>query len=321
MSFLKAKLEYVVAALALSVVAVVVPWWAVLAQRLVTQNIALKSQIEMLTSSTPVDLSAEAERLHFMLTTEFAAMAAALATAIAVLVYIARQRSLAQLRMERLLQFTSHELKTPIAGVRALLQSLGLGSLPEARKVEFIKRGLMEVDRLEHLTETILAWQRSLASAGSVTTAPHDAQSLVSQILEHRSRTGVSETLDVKTVATAQVVVDADAFRVILENLLDNAHKYGGGRAQVQTQLSGGEWLLSVRDEGQGFPSADAEALFDPFRRQTHDGVTHGSGLGLYLSRQLALRMHGKLTASSDGPGLGSVFTVSLPVSDGAPHG
>ena len=90
MSFLKAKLEYVVAALALSVVAVVVPWWAVLAQRLVTQNIALKTQIEMLTSSTPVDLSAEAERLHFMLTTEFAAMAAALATAIAVLVYIAR---------------------------------------------------------------------------------------------------------------------------------------------------------------------------------------------------------------------------------------
>lgn len=321
MPFLKAKLEYLVAALALSVVAVVVPWWAVLSQRLVTQNIALKERLDALTSGAPADLSAEAARMHFMITTEFAAMAAAMATAIAALVYIAQQRSLAQRRMERLLQFTSHELKTPIAGVRALLQSLGLGSLPEERKVEFIKRGLLEVDRLEHLTETILAWQRSLAAAGSVTTTTHDAESLVNQILEHRSRTGVSETLEVKTVASAQVLVDADAFRVILENLLDNAHKYGGGRAEVHTQVSGREWVLSVRDEGQGFPSAEAETLFDPFRRQKHDGVTHGSGLGLYLSRQLALRMHAKLTASSEGPGLGSVFTVSLPVSDGAPRG
>ncbi len=321
MLFLKSKLEYLVAALALSVVAVVVPWWAVLARRLVTQNVLLKERLEALTHGSAVDLTAEAARMHFMITTEFAAMAAAMATAIGALVYIARQRSLAQRRMERLLQFTSHELKTPLAGVRALLQSLGLGSLPEGRKAEFIERGLVEVDRLEHLTETILAWQRSLANVGGVTTATHDAQSLVNHILEHRSRTGVIETLDVKAVAPAQVVADADAFRVILENLLDNAHKYGGGRAEVHTQVSGSEWVLSVRDEGQGFPSGEAEKLFDQFRRQEHDGVTHGSGLGLYLSRQLALRMHAKLTASSQGPGLGSVFSVSLMVSEGAPHG
>jgi two-component system CheB/CheR fusion protein len=244
-----------------------------------------------------------------------------MAAAIGALVYIARQRSLAQRRMERLLQFTSHELKTPISGVRALLQSLGLGSLPEERKAEFLKRGLLEVDRLEHLTETILAWQRSLASEGRVAPAAHEASSLVNQILEHRSRTGVTETLDVKPVAPAQVLVDADAFRVILENLLDNAHKYGGGRAEVFSEVRGREWALSVKDGGQGFAASQAENLFDPFRRQKHEGVTHGSGLGLYLSRQLAQRMNGRLTASSEGPGRGSIFTVTLLVSEAAARG
>lgn len=314
MSFLKARLEYLIAAIALAVVVVVVPWWAVLANRLVTQNVALRERLDTLNYGVQADYRYDAERLHFMLNAEFAAMSTAMAAAIGSLFYIARQRSLAQRRMERLLQFTSHELKTPIAGVRALLQSLGLGSLPPERQAEFIKRGLLEVDRLEHLTETILAWQRSMAEANRVTPSAHDTTVLVNQILEHRSRTGVSEVLDVKTVAGAQVLVDADAFRVILENLLDNAHKYGGGRAEVVSEVKGREWVLSVRDVGRGFEASEAESLFDPFRRQNHEGVTHGSGLGLYLSRQLALRMHGRLTASSEGPGRGSVFSVALPV-------
>lgn len=320
MSFLKAKLEYLVAAIALAVVGVVVPWWAILAQRLVNQNVALKEQLETLVTGTPKDFSAEANRLHFMLTGEFITMSAAMAAAIGALVYIARQRSLAQRRMQRLLQFTSHELKTPIASVRALLQSLSLGSVPEARVAEFLDRGLLEVDRLEHLTETILAWQRSVASAGTVTPLPHDASRLVRQILEHRSRSGVTEMLEVKAVAQAQVLVDADAFRVILENLLDNARKYGGGRAELVTQVKGREWVLCVKDMGQGFPTEEAENLFDPFRRQKNEGVTHGSGLGLYLSRQLVQRMRGRLTAQSEGLGRGSVFTLCLPVSE-ATHG
>jgi signal transduction histidine kinase len=319
MSFLKARLEYAIAGLAFGVFALVVPWWSVLARRLVFENAALTEQLKAFGASSG-EFGPDAERFYFMLTAEFASMFAALAMAIASLVYIARQRSLAQHRMERLLQFTTHELKTPIAGVRALLQSLGLGSLPEARKAEFLKRGLREVDRLEHLTETILAWQRSLAWSGSLAPSAHDATSLVNQILEHRSRTALDELLEVRALAQAKVLVDPDAFRVILENLLDNAHKYGGGRAEVVTELKGPHWVLSIRDHGQGFVSAQAENLFDPFRRQSHDGVTHGSGLGLYLSRQLALRMRARLTASSDGPGLGAVFSIALPVStEGAP--
>jgi signal transduction histidine kinase len=194
-----------------------------------------------------------------------------------------------------------------------------MGAVPEARKAEFIKRGLHEVDRLEHLAETILAWQRSVASTERLSPAALDARKLVEQVLEHRAHTGVEETVEISELQTATVLADSDAFRVILENLLDNARKYGGGKTEVTGTVTGELWQLTIRDGGDGFPNEEAERLFDPFKRHTHEGMTHGSGLGLFISRQLAKRMHGDLTARSEGPGRGAVFTVTLPV--GVAHG
>ncbi|MCA2978225.1 MAG: HAMP domain-containing histidine kinase [Myxococcaceae bacterium] len=320
MRWFRGKAEYVVAGGALAAVALMVSWWAVLARRLVHTTIELEQQLHLAKTGTPIDLTDQAFRMNLMVVTEFGAIAISLASAIGALLYVARQRSLANVRMERLLQFTSHELKTPIAGVRALLQTLAMGAVPEARKAEFIERGVQEVDRLEHLAETILAWQRSVASSDRLSPSALDARRLVEQVLEHRAQTGVKETVEVRMLETATVLADSDAFRVILENLLDNARKYGGGTTEVRGTVSGQQWQLSVRDGGAGFPSAEAERLFDPFKRHDHDGVTHGSGLGLFISRQLAKRMQGDLTARSEGPGRGAVFTVTLPVG-GAAHG
>ncbi len=314
MQGLRGKTEYLVAGVALAAVALMVSWWAVLARRLVHGTIELQQQLHVLKTGTTIDLSEQSNRMNLMVLTEFGAIAISLASAIGALVYVARQRSLANLRMERLLQFTSHELKTPIAGVRALLQTLELGAVPEDRKPEFIKRGLREVDRLEHLAETILAWQRSVATVSRLQPIAVDARRLVEQVLEHRAETGVREVVEIVSLENAVVLADSHAFRVILENLLDNASKYGGGKTEVGAKVSGVAWQLSIRDGGDGFPSEEAERLFDPFNRHTHEGLTHGSGLGLFISRQLARRMHGALTAHSEGPGRGAVFTVSLPV-------
>jgi signal transduction histidine kinase len=219
--------------------------------------------------------------------------------------------------MERLLQFTSHELKTPIAGVRALLQSLQMGAVPEERRFEFMARGLQEVDRLEHLAETILTWQRSVAANDTLTPQRLEAKELVHQVLDHRLKTGVQERIEVNGLDDTAVLADADAFRVIFENLLDNARKYGGGATTVSAQRLGAVWTLTVKDAGAGFPAGDVQLIFDPFRRTKHEGMTHGTGLGLFISRQLAVRMKGDLTAQSDGPGRGAAFTISLPVSEG----
>ena len=313
--FLK-RLEYMVAAAALAVVAVMIPWWLVFARRLIAQNVDLQERLHASRFEGSVEFVGDAERLNDMLTSEFVVVALSLISAIGALVYMARERRSAQIRMERLLQFTSHELKTPIAGVRALLQSLGLGSVPEEAKQNFIARGLAEVDRLEHLTETILAWQRSMAAADALTPSIFDPKQLIDSVLDHRRATGVSEVIEVSSLNAPNVLVHPDAFRVIFENLLDNVRKYGGGRSAVSSIVENGQWRFEVRDFGAGFPTEEAEAIFDPFRRRAHDGITHGSGLGLYLSRELAARMHGDLRASSEGVGCGCVFTLTLPLAE-----
>jgi two-component system sensor histidine kinase MprB len=211
--------------------------------------------------------------------------------------------------MERLLQFTSHELKTPIAGVRALLQTLAQDRVPADMRGELLSDGVAACDRLEHLAETILAYQRAVVAP--VVLAPRDAPGLVEEVLAHRRHSMPGEDLEVR-LEPAHVLAEPDAVRVVLENLLDNARKYGGRHVRVEGRATPAGWDLRVTDDGPGFAPAEAERLFDPFARRSGDGVTHGAGLGLFLSRQLARDLGGDLRAESAGPGAGATFTLSL---------
>jgi signal transduction histidine kinase len=136
--------------------------------------------------------------------------------------------------------------------------------------------------------------------------------------------------VEVEVAEEFSTMSDPDAIRRILVNLLDNAHKYGGGSVRLATASGEGRWRLEIRDQGRGFAPETAEKLFDLHNRGSGEGVTHGAGLGLAIARQLARRMGGDISAYSAGPGLGAVFTVTmllapqsaLPgISEGAAHG
>lgn len=299
-AWLSRNAETLVLAGALGIIASLVVWWAVFANRLIQGTTD----------------SARAERLSFMIRGESGVFAFALVACMLALFAIARRARRQQHRMERLLQFTSHELKTPIAGVRALLQSLALGSIPEDARAELLGDGVRECDRLEHLAETILAYQRSVTRRRKAERLRPDV--LLDEVVSHRRRTTQGEQLEVSALPAdaPSVWADRDAFRVILENLLDNARKYGNGTTRVTAKSDGARWQVQVRDEGQGFEPAEADALFDPFTPRKSTGVTHGSGLGLSISRQLARQMGGDLVAQSDGPGKGSTFTLVLSSAD-----
>jgi signal transduction histidine kinase len=243
---------------------------------------------------------------------------------------VAQRRKQQREDMEKLLQFTSHEFKTPVAGVKGLLQSLAIGSIPEAQRAELIRLGQDECDRLEHLAETILAYQRAMSREPREGVQPIDAARFIADLLAHRARTSSVGEVQVAVIDAVQVLADRDALRVILENLLDNAHKYGGGRVRLAAGVSDGRWRLDISDQGRGFPPESAEKLFDIHNRGSGEGVTHGAGLGLAIARQLARRMGGDIRAHSPGPGQGSVFTVNLVLapqptlplgSEGAAHG
>jgi signal transduction histidine kinase len=206
-----------------------------------------------------------------------------------------------------MLALTTHELKTPIAGVRALIQSLQMGSIPEAHRQRLLAHGIAECDRLEHLTETILAYQRTLRREAKPLERV-DLGQLLARLREHRGDLPESQV-----PAGLWVVADADAFRVIIENLLDNARKYGGSEPpEISHSQSPGLVRLSVSDRGSGFSPSESERLFDVFSRGPGTTGKHGSGLGLFISRELAKQMGGSLIAHSDGPGRGATFTLEL---------
>ena len=107
---------------------------------------------------------------------------------------------------------------------------------------------------------------------------------------------------------------DPDRIQQVLVNLLDNALKYGGGPVAVRAENANDSVRLSVIDSGPGIRAADRERIFEKFVRADPQMryAPSGTGLGLYISRELARRMGGTLDVAS-GPGAGATFVLELP--------
>lgn len=318
--WLAERAELIVLGVTLLATASLVFWWTILLRGEMRNNEFLeRALLDAQTGLTTQELQLRREeitshhdRRNVMLVGESTLLALLLSGSLVVLFLIAQRRKQQREDMEKLLQFTSHEFKTPVAGVKGLLQSLALGSIPEAQRAELIRLGQMECDRLEHLAETILAYQRAMARDPREGAQAIDASRFIAELLAHRARTASGGEVELATIEPVQVRADHDGLRVILENLLDNAHKYGGGHVRISASVGDGRWRLDISDRGRGFAPEAAEKLFDLHNRGSGDGMTHGAGLGLSIARALARRMGGDITARSGGPGQGAVFTVTL---------
>jgi signal transduction histidine kinase len=105
-----------------------------------------------------------------------------------------------------------------------------------------------------------------------------------------------------------------DRIQQVLVNLLDNALKYGGSRITVRIEATNGNVRVSVADEGPGLTPAEQERIFEKFYRGGPEltRASGGTGLGLYISKELVEQMGGRLLVRAD-PGAGATFTVELP--------
>jgi signal transduction histidine kinase len=321
------RAELVVLGVTLVLTASLVFWWTILLRGELRNNEFLERELlaaqVSLTAAQVEERQAELARHHdrrkVMLVGESTLLALLLSGSLVVLFLLAQRRRQQREDMEKLLQFTSHEFKTPVAGVKGLLQSLAIGSIPESQRAELLQLGQLECDRLEHLAETILAYQRAMSRDPRAGAQRIDVARFVADLLAHRARTASGGDVQVAAIDAVQVLADRDGLRVILENLLDNAHKYGGGTVKLSAGVADGRWRLDISDQGRGFAPEMAEKLFDVHNRGSGEGVTHGAGLGLAIARQLARRMGGDIGAHSAGPGHGAVFTVTMELAPAAP--
>jgi signal transduction histidine kinase len=236
------------------------------------------------------------------------------------------QGSLDQLReVDRLkdefVAVASHELRTPLAAVYGAAITLRKHDLDAETRDAMLDVIFHESDRLARIVNDVL-WASRLES-GSLRTAIEscDAAVLTEEVVTDtrpRLPTGCSLELTASP-ALPPVAADPEKLRRVLVNLVDNAVKYSpdGGRIDVELGASDGYVRFAVRDEGLGIPDEEQERIFDKFHRldpYLQRGVS-GTGLGLYICRELVRQMNGRIWVES-AAGEGSTFSFELPVAE-----
>jgi PAS domain S-box-containing protein len=215
----------------------------------------------------------------------------------------------------------SHELRTPLAAIYGAALTL---RRDDVQLGEPQRSGLLEViagesDRLARIVNDIL-WVSRLESGGMQTVLePCDGVELARSVV-NAARQYVPPSIELQLSAPEDaplVAADPDKARQVLANLVDNAVKYSpdGGRVNVDVSVAGSRLRYEVRDEGIGVPPSEHRRIFEKFYRLDPDltrGVG-GTGLGLYISRELLQRMGGRIWVESSGSG-GSTFVAELPL-------
>lgn len=230
-----------------------------------------------------------------------------------------REREALQLRTEFLTTVT-HELKTPLAGVRLVAELLAEGHVhDEGERATWLRRLEGEAARLGMLIENVLDLGRSERGE-----APHSPErcelvALCEETLALVAALCERDGLELRaTLARAPLaaIVDRQAFRQLLLNLLDNARKYGRPPIELSLASHGNEAVLGVRDHGDGVAPSERELVFERFRRgRAHaHGSVPGVGLGLHLARAIAERHGGTLDAQTAPDGHGACFVLRLPL-------
>jgi two-component system sensor histidine kinase KdpD len=228
----------------------------------------------------------------------------------------ARARELAEVDKLRasLLNAVGHDLRTPLAGIKAAVSSLRQPDIAwePADRAALLATVEESTDRLVALVENLLSLSRLQAGVLSADPRPVALDAVVAEAVLHttdhsRVRVDVPDDLPL-------AMVDPGLLERVVANLLANALTASPPDRVVQVRgASAGEQLeLRVTDHGPGMPSDDRDRLFAPFQR-LHDRGGTGLGLGLAIARGFTEAMGGSLTPS-DTPGGGLTMTIAIPV-------
>lgn len=212
----------------------------------------------------------------------------------------------------------SHELRTPMAAVYGAAQTLLHRDIDPGgeRGRQLLEMIASQAARLRQITEEVLLTSNLDRGVVRVDRRPVDVAALVRASVEAiASQHAADSPIDVEIPPDVGVAAgDADRIQQVLVNLLENAVKYGAGPVRVRVENADGVVRVSVADSGPGIAPGDRDRIFEKFVR----GDPHlrhapgGTGLGLYISRELAQRMGGRLDVKSS-PGSGATFVLELP--------
>ena len=247
-----------------------------------------------------------------------AAGGAAAAGSVAVLRDIGEQKVL-QKRNAEFVSAVSHEMKTPLSGIKAYVELLLDGDAEdEATREEFLQTIDSQADRLRRLVENLLNLARVEAGVVQVNKEPRSLNALLEEAL--RVVQPAAEAKQIPLVGDLSpmylgVLADRDLLLQAAINLLSNAVKYTseGGRVTLRSRFADGEVSFEVEDTGVGLSEEDCRQIFEKFYRVQKDkGMAQGTGLGLPLAKHIVEDVHGGKLLVRSRIGEGSCFSVVL---------
>ena len=215
-------------------------------------------------------------------------------------------------RQQRFVADASHELRSPLARMRAELE-VDMAQ-PERADHEATQRSLLdETESLQRLVDDLLLLARSDGMGTLGSRAPVDLDDVVMREV-HRIRDAGGPAIDSSSVSAAQVVGDPVHLARVVRNLLENAQQHGGPNITVTLVERAGQAVLTVSDNGEGVHRDLRERVFERFVRADDARVRsgHSSGLGLAISREIVTAMGGRIVL--DTAHQGASFVVLLPL-------
>jgi len=263
--------------------------------------------------------SEAARRVKYHVLTAAFAIAGMLLLSLFIAGSFRRQVKLARLKND-LVSTVSHELKTPLTSMRALVDTLlDKKELDEKTTREYLQLLSGENTRLSRLIENFLAFSRLERNQSSLVFEPVTPQEIVDGAVAAFGERGKAPgcSLDTRVAPGLRAFSgDRGALTTVLLNLLDNAWKYSGEEKKIVISAGGyeGGIRFAVADNGMGLSAAEQRRVFDPFYQadQRLARSVGGCGLGLSIVRSIVEGLHGTVRVVSE-PGQGSTFMIEIP--------
>jgi len=235
-------------------------------------------------------------------------------------IYLNRQINVNRVQDQFIANIT-HELKSPLASIQLYLETLEARRVPEKKRHEFIQLMIKDTNRLQGMIDRILGTisidQKRLAFDFKVYNTSRIIPKILTEVLA-RYPTEILQNISFENPVSCRCVLDKNAVKIIFIHLIDNAIKYAGNKFSLQINCYCLEKYFRIEfiDQGVGIPARERTRVFRKFYRVYHHEIPimSGTGLGLFIAREIVRFHGGKIRAMSPGSGEGTTIQIELPI-------
>ena len=214
----------------------------------------------------------------------------------------------------------THELKSPLSSIQLYLETLNSRDVPEEKKKEFYGLMMRDAERLKNLVNSILEIASMDKKKSYRDFEVYKADETIKKIiLESAEQFQLKEdSIKFSGDAGCDILLDRSSIKTVFDNLVDNSIKYSINplKITVRFKRNAKKAEIEFSDNGIGIPNDQVKKIFQKFHRIYDKDIPNvkGTGLGLYVVREIIKNHKGKIAAISEGKGKGSIFKIELPI-------